>query len=161
MRVLPVMAMVLVAATACGSPSGAGGERACTMIGAQVGIGLDLEPAAAAKVGSATLVACWASTCDTQDLVLSPSTAAASTTCTGDKPTDSCSARMTPTGGKHGFATLPGLPAEPVRVTVRLSAFPEQTLEVTPKPVYLNGPDCGGGGPQATLHVDANGVVSA
>jgi len=161
MRVLPVMAMVLVAVTACGSPSGAGGERACTMIGTQVGIGLDIEPAAAAKVDSATLVACWASTCDTQDVVLSPSTAAASTTCTGDKPTDSCSARMTTTGGKHGFVTLPGLPVEPIRVTVRLSAFPEQTLDVTPKLLYPNGPDCGAGGPQATLRVDANGVVSA
>lgn len=161
MRMLPVTAMVLVAVTACGSPSGAGGERACTMIGAQVGIGLDIEPAAAAKVDSATLVSCWASTCDTQDLMLSPSTGAASSTCTGDKPTDSCSAQVVPTGGKHGFATLPGLPAEPIRVTVRLSGFPEQTLDVIPELVYPNGPDCGSGGPQANLRVDANGVVSA
>jgi hypothetical protein len=155
------MVMVLVAVTACGSPAGSGGLRACTTIGTPVGVGIDLEPAVAVKVDSVTLVTCWASTCDTQDVYLSPSTAAASTTCTGDKPSDSCSARMTPTGGKHGFANLPGLPSAPIQVTVRLSGFPEQTLDVTPKMAYPNGPDCDAGGPQANLLVDANGVVSA
>jgi hypothetical protein len=125
-----------------------------------VGVGIDLSPGIAAKVSGATLLACWAGGCTTRKVELEPSTATGPTTCTGDKPSNVCSASMTPTGGKHGFADLPGLPAAPVRVTVTLSGFPEQTLDVTPTMSYPNGPDCGPGGPQARLVVDDTGKMT-
>jgi hypothetical protein len=65
-----------------------------------------------------------------------------------------------PTGGKHGFAELPGLPASPVRVTLTLDGGRPQTLEVRPAFLYPNGPNCGGGGPQAQLIVGPDGVAT-
>jgi hypothetical protein len=160
MRALPMITLLLVAATACGSPAGSAGLPACTNIGTPLGVGIDLQPAIAAKVSGATLVACWAGDCTTRKVELYPSTAAGPTSCTGDKQSDACSAQMTPTGGKHGFADLPGLPAAPVRGTVTFSGFAEQTLDVTPTMSYPNGPACGPGGPQARLVVDDNGWVT-
>ena len=125
-----------------------------------MGVGIDLEPAVAAKVNSVTLVLCWPGTCATRAVELFPSASAGPTSCTGDKPSGSCSARTTATGGKHGFANLPGLPAEPVRVTVTLSGFAGQALDITPKMAHPNGPGCDAGGPQAQLAVDDSGHVA-
>jgi hypothetical protein len=60
MRALPMITLLLVAVTACGSPAGSAGLPACTNIGTPLGVGIDLQPAIAAKVSGATLVACWA-----------------------------------------------------------------------------------------------------
>jgi hypothetical protein len=153
MRALPLLALLLAATTACGSPAGSGGGQTCTAIGPLVGVGIDLQPAAAAKVSDATVVACWSGACVTRAVELRPSTAAGPETCTGDN----CSVRAAPTGGKQGFADLPGLPSAPVRLTVKLAGFADQTLDVTPKLSYPNGPDCGAGGPQAQVVVDDTG----
>jgi hypothetical protein len=153
MRALPLLAVLLAATTACGSQAGPGGGRICTAIGTPVGVGIDLQPAAAAKVSDATVVACWPGACVTRVVGLRPSTAAGSETCTGGN----CSMRAVPTGGKQGFADLPGLPSAPVQFTVKLAGFADQTLDVTPKLSYPNGPDCGAGGPQAQVFVDDTG----
>jgi hypothetical protein len=160
MRAFPLIAFALAAATACGSPAGSAGSLACTEIGTLIGIGIDLSPLVAARVDGATLVACWAGNCTTRTVKLYPTSGAGTTRCTGDKPSDSCSALQTPTGGKQGFADLPGLPASPVRITLTFDDGRAQTLDVTPKLSYPNGPDCGGGGPQAQVVVAADGVAT-
>jgi len=149
-----MLALLLAAATACGSPAGAGGEHICTDIGTLVGVGFDLQPGIAAKAGNLTLTACWPGTCVDRVVELHPSTAAGQQTCAGD----SCSVRMVPTGGKNGFADLPRLPNAPVQLTVRLAGHPDRNLTVTPKLSYPNGLDCGAGGPQAQVSIDDTGT---
>jgi hypothetical protein len=156
MRTFPLMVLLLAAVTACGSPAGSGGSRSCTDIGARVGIGIDLQPVIAAKAGNATLIACWSGTCTTRTVELYPATAAGPTTCTSG----TCSVQAIPTGGKNGFADLPGLPSTPVQLTVTLDGFADQKLDVTPKPSYPNGPNCDAGGPQAQVVVDDTGIVT-
>jgi hypothetical protein len=160
MRAFPLIAFALAAATACGSPAGSAGPLACTAIGTPVGIGIDLSPPVAARVVGVTLVACWAGNCTTRTVELNPTSSAGTTICTGENPSDSCSAPQTPTGGKQGFADLPGLPASPVRITLTLDGGRAQTLDITPKVSYPNGPHCGGGGPQVQLIVAADGVAT-
>lgn len=151
MRILVLLSLALLAA--CGTQAGAP-DRACTAIGARVGIGVEIAPSVAASVVDTTsLEVCWNGSCHTYPVELSPSTAAVDSTCTGTGPDDACSARMRETGGKNGFADIPDLPASPVQVT--LSGV---TLTVTPKLLYPNGPDCGAGGPQAKVVVDETGV---
>ncbi|GAB2991899.1 hypothetical protein LWP59_33980 [Amycolatopsis acidiphila] len=149
MRIL----VLLVVLTACGTQAGAP-DRACTEIGTPVGIGVRIAPSVAARfTGTTSLEACWNGACHTYPVALSPETTATGSTCTGTAPDDTCTARMRETGGKTGFANVPGLPAAAVRVT-----FSGETVDVTPKLLYPNGPDCGAGGPQANLVVDAQGV---
>jgi hypothetical protein len=76
-----------------------------------------------------------------------------------------CGAQAVPTGGKNGFASVPSLPERTVDATLTLTdaagaQLVEQTLRITPKMLYPNGPDCGGGGPQTGLLVSPNGTVS-
>jgi hypothetical protein len=116
-------------------------------------------------VADATLEACWAGECQTHPVGLFPSTTAVEETCSGDRPEDVCSARSRETGGKHGFVELPDLPAEPVRLTLTATdatgaRLAGRTLDVTPKMVYPNGPECDAGGPQARLTVDSTGKIS-
>lgn len=161
MRRLAPLALLLVAG--CGVSPGAGED--CTAIGARVGVGVDVAPRPAGpEADAATLEACWADTCRTYPVDLFPSTRAGGTTCTGDAPDDVCSAEAVETGGRHGFADIPDLPEQPVRVTLTVTAdggeqIARQTLEITPEPVYPNGPRCGAGGPQASLTVDRAGAV--
>jgi hypothetical protein len=150
-----MLAFVLAAATACGSPAGTGGGQICTAIGTLVGVGVDVQPVIAAKVGDVALTACWSGTCVDRTVQLRPSTAAAQQTCVGD----TCSAHMIPTGGKNGFADLPGLPSTPVQLTVRLAGYPDQNLTVTPKLSYPNGPNCDAGGPQAQVSINNTGTL--
>jgi hypothetical protein len=146
----------LGALTACAS--GAQSGRPCTMILARVGVGLDIEPAFAAAVSSATMKICWDDVCRSPDPHLAPSTTAVPQTCSGDAPEDTCGASARRTGGLNGFGEAPGLPKRPVRVTVVLrdaagKRLLDQRLTVTPKGVYPNGPHCGEGGPQTKLVV--------
>jgi hypothetical protein len=64
---------------------------------------------------TAEITVCEGETCQTRRVPLTPSTAPATTSCSGDN----CGARLEPTGGKSGFATLE-MPVAPVRVTVKL-----------------------------------------
>jgi hypothetical protein len=149
MRILVLLAVL----TACGTPAGDPG-RACTAIAALTGIAVRIAPSVAARfAGTTSLEACWGGACHTYPIVLSPETTATGSTCTGTGPNDACTARMQQTGGQTGFADIPGLTTAPVRVT-----FSGETVTVTPKLVYPNGPDCGASGPQANLVVDERGM---
>src|SRR4051812_29262473 len=108
-----VLGFAMLAAVTAGC---AGPEVACTAIGARVGIGLSIP--APEGISRATLEACWRGQCVTREVGLYPETAGGATTCTGTGPDDSCGTSMVPTGGLTGFADIPGLPAEPVKVTV-------------------------------------------
>ncbi|TNC29563.1 hypothetical protein [Amycolatopsis alkalitolerans] len=144
--------VLLVVLTACGTQAGAP-ERACTAIGAMPGISVAIAPSVAARFGgTAGIDVCWNGSCHGYPVVLTPATTAVATPCTGG-PDDTCGARMRETGGKTGFATVPGLPAAPVTLT-----FSGETVSVTPELVYPNGPACGAGGPQAKITVDEKGV---
>lgn len=141
---------MLVAVTAgCAGP-----ELACTAIGMPAGISLSVP--APKGISKATLEACWRGQCVTRDVGLYPDTSAGATTCTGTGPDSSCGTSMVPALGFHGFADLPGLPPEPVRVTVRFDDGKPHTIEVTPATGEPNGPGCGTGGPQAQLVVGAD-----
>jgi hypothetical protein len=116
-------------------------------------------------VVSAEIEVCWDGSCATPSLELHPSSRVAGTTCTGTSPDDSCSARSEPTGGKHGFAALPEMPARPISVTLKLldqsgSSLVDRNIVLTPEMVHANGPDCPAGGPQAGISVGADGAIT-
>ncbi|MGW4061699.1 hypothetical protein ACWEGE_25710 [Amycolatopsis sp. NPDC004747] len=144
MRWVLGFAVLATAVAGCAGP-----ERACTAIGVPIGISLSVP--APNGVSKATLEACWRGQCVTRDVGLYPETSAGATTCTGTGPDSSCGTSMVPTGGLHGFADIPGLPAEPVKVTVRFDDGKPHTVEVTPALTEANGPGCGKDGPQAQL----------
>lgn len=146
------MASVLVVAVGCGGPAGAPGQVACPAIGTPVGISLTIPPEAVAGISVANLEACWNGQCVTRKVDLQPATAPAQTTCNGT----ACSAQMTSTGGLHGFADVPGLPAQPVRVTVAFDDGKPHTIEVTPSFPQPGPPGCGSTGPQLQLVVAPN-----
>jgi hypothetical protein len=160
---LAVIAVTTLAACGGkGAPLGAG--QACTDIGVPVGVSLDIDSGYAPKVGGAKLMVCWDGTCQSSDVVLSPSTSAKSLPCTGTGPDAPCAAQAVPTGGKNGFANVAGLPEKPVDATLTLidpsgTPLTAQTLRITPKALHPNGPDCGSGGPQTGLRVSPNGTV--
>ncbi len=141
-----VLGFAMLAAVTAGC---AGPEVACPAIGFAVGIGLSIP--SPDGISKATLEACWRGRCSTHEVGLHPETTAGATTCTGTGPDDSCGTSMRPTGGLQGFATIPGLPAEPVKVTVRFDDGKPHTVEVTPAFSEPNGPACGKAGPQAQL----------
>jgi len=149
MRWVVGLASVLVVAVSCGRPAGAPGEPACPAIGTPVGVSLTIPPEAVAGISVAKLEACWNGQCVTRDVDLQPATAPAQTTCDGT----ACSAQMTSTGGLHGFADVPGLPAQPVRVTVVFDDGKPHSVEVTPSFTQPGGPGCEPAGPQAQLVV--------
>ncbi|MGC7100408.1 hypothetical protein ACPZ19_37490 [Amycolatopsis lurida] len=131
MRVLVPLVFLLALLTAC-----TGEGKPCTLIGTRVGVGVDVDPALAAKDG--TLELCWDGRCTTHDLGLRD--------------------------GTDGFADVPDLPLTEVLATVRLTGaggdqLVEQTLPITAAQTFPNGPDCGAGGPQQQLVVDASGAV--
>ncbi|WP_367130548.1 hypothetical protein [Saccharothrix sp. HUAS TT1] len=153
---------LLLLATACGMNQ-AGEGVDCPAIGTAVGVSVDI---AHPDVVSGSIEVCWDGSCATPALELYPSSAVVEETCTGTAPDDSCSARSEPTGGRHGFATVPQLPAKPVAVTLRLldqsgSALVDREITVVPEMVHPGGPDCPAGGPQAGISVGADGSATA
>jgi hypothetical protein len=146
MRFVSCCALVLALTAGCGQP-----ETACPAIGYVTGIGLSIS--SPAGITKATLEACWRGHCVTSPVFLQPESTVGATTCAGTGPDSPCGASMVPTGGLHGFADVPGLPAEPVRVTVRFDDGVPHTAEVTPFFSEPNGSACGKAGPQANLVV--------
>ncbi|WP_216216630.1 hypothetical protein [Amycolatopsis aidingensis] len=154
--------LVLLGAAAlagCGADSGTGGGRACTDIGTPVGIAVDVREPLASTVDSAAIEVCWRDSCHTPELTLRPSQGVVSSTCAGEV----CGAQAAPTGELHGFATVPELPMALVRVTLTLTGEGGTTVltdsaEVEPAMRYPNGPDCPGGGPQAAVVAQEDGV---
>jgi hypothetical protein len=154
----------IAAVSGCGA-FGPGSPKACPAIGAQAGIGLDIAPGYAAKVGNAKLKTCWGSACKDQTIELYPSSSASALPCTGTGPDAACGAQAVPTGGKNGFFMLPDMPVDPLDATLTLTdaagaPITEQTLRLSPKITYPAGPDCGGGVPQTGLQVSPDGTVS-
>ncbi|MBE8517937.1 hypothetical protein ILP97_10535 [Amycolatopsis sp. H6(2020)] len=139
-----VLGFAMLVTAGCSGP-----ERACTAIGVPVGFSLSVP--SPNGISKATLEACWRGQCVTRDVGLYPETSAGATTCTGTGQDSSCGTSMVPTGGLHGFADIPGLAAEPVKVTVRFDDGKPHTIEVTPSFAEPNGPGCGKAGPQAQL----------
>lgn len=125
----------------------------CPAIGSLVGISLDIPPESVAGISVANLEACWNGQCVTRKVDLQPATAAAQKTCV---PGGACSAQMTSTGGLYGFADIPGLPDQPVRVTVVFDDGKPHRIEVTPSFPQPVAPGCGSTGPQLQLVVAAD-----
>lgn len=146
MRAVPWIAAVAAIAAGCTGP-----EVACPSIGYLIGVGLSIP--SPAGISRATLEACWRGHCVTRPVRLFPETGAGATTCVGAGPNGSCGTSMVPTGGFRGFADIPDLPAEPVRVTVRFDDGVPHTADVTPTATEPYGPACGRSGPQAQLVV--------
>lgn len=141
----------------CGSAASSG--RPCTEIAAAVGLALDIRPPLAAKVADATMKVCVDGACRTPEIHLAPTTKAGKQTCSGNDPDDTCGVSVVRTGGKYGFAPVPGLTKRPARVSVVLrdgsgKRLLDQRIVVTPKAVFPNGPHCGEGGPQAGVIVE-------
>ncbi|WP_143590464.1 hypothetical protein [Thermoactinospora rubra] len=137
-----------------------GCEKDCTLVGAPAGVSLHVEAPVAARADTAELTVCWDGACRTPQVVLTPGSAPVSSGCTGE----ACAASMRPTGDKHGFGDVAGLPKKPVEVRLRLRdaegrAVVDTRLEVTPEAVYPNGRDCGEAGPQAKVIVEGDGRV--
>ncbi|WP_380642702.1 hypothetical protein [Saccharothrix lopnurensis] len=155
---------VAVTALALALASGCGGEAAhdCTLIGTAVGIAIDVRHPG---VGDVAIEVCRDGSCATPVVVLHPSDRVGETTCSGTAPDDTCGARSEPTGERSGFAQVPDLPAEPVRVRLSLtdrsgSPLPAREIVVTPEMAYPNGPNCPAGGPQARISLGPDGSVT-
>ena len=140
--------MAVAVAAGC---SGPGSVVACPAIGYVTGISLTIPQPAG--ISRAKLEACWRGQCVTREVSLVPETTSAPSTCTGTGPDSACAASVVPTGGLRGFAEVPGLPAEPVRVTVRFDDGKPHTIDITPVYREPNGSACGKVGPQAPLLV--------
>ncbi|WP_081655812.1 hypothetical protein [Amycolatopsis vancoresmycina] len=155
MRAFPWIAVAAAFAVGCAGP---GPATACPAIGYVTGISLTIP--APAGITRATLDACWRGQCVNRPVDLTPETTAGASTCVGTGPDSSCGAPMVPTGGLHGFAEVPGLPAEPVRITVRFDDGKPHTADVTPAFSEPNGPACGKAGPQVQLLVGPDRELS-
>ncbi|MEV6829233.1 hypothetical protein [Amycolatopsis sp. NPDC051102] len=153
MRAFPWIALAVAGTAGCAGP-----VTACPAIGYVTGISLTIP--APAGITRATLQACWRGQCVDRTVDLTPETTAGASTCAGTGPDSACGASMVPTGGLHGFADVPGLPAEPVRVTVRFDDGKPHTVDVTPTYSEPNGPACGKAGPQVQLLVGPDRELS-
>ncbi|WP_394850170.1 hypothetical protein LZC95_22270 [Pendulispora brunnea] len=135
-------------------------DHECTAAAAMRGLGLDIDPAFAPKVESATISVCWAGTCRKPTVYLTPATKTVDQGCQGQV----CSGQAVPTGGKMAYIPVPELPTQSVQIALNMSdasgaAHPTQTIDVVPTLVYPNGPDCGGEAPQVNLVVAAGGTL--
>ncbi len=134
---------------------------------ALTGIQLDVAPEFAKFVSNtAQVTACWNGTCHqpSLDQSLHPSTRSVDQGCT---PDGSCSAAVVPTGGKFGFFDIAGLPAEPVRVKLKIPAAPAGravagSVSITPKRFGTGTAKCPSpGAVEGRVVVDRTGHVVA
>jgi hypothetical protein len=147
MRSLAAVALTLTVLTACSS------HHPCTLVGAETGVSLEIDPPFAARVARASMTVCPGA-CRPADVDLFPATTASP----AGSSDGTCGASAVRTGGMHGFGRVPALAKTPVRVSVVLwDAAGARVLDggvtVTPKAVYPNGPHCGEAGPQARVVV--------
>ena len=137
MRPFVAIPVALIAAlmsmVACAAP-----ERACTLIGAVPGVGVSIDLALAADVTSLRLTVCSGGDCVTGPVVLDPK------------------------GTRSGFLTVEALREGPVEVSATAVVSGRQrrypVVTVIAAPVYPNGPDCGGLGPQAQVTLGPDGL---
>ncbi|MEV0306962.1 hypothetical protein [Nonomuraea fuscirosea] len=140
--------------------AGCSDDVPCTLIGAAAGVSVHVREPLAARTESVELDVCWDGSCRQARATLHPSSRPGQETCSGD----TCAVQAVPTGDKNGFGDVQGLPERPVRVRLTLRGggsepVLERTIEVTPRGLYPNGPDCGKAGPQAVLTVAGDGTV--
>lgn len=129
--------------------------RACGLVAAVPGVGLTIEAPLASRVTRASMEVCWDGACRSSPLVLTPVRPSGAAVCAGE----SCPAAMV---AAQGFAGMPGLPKRPVRVRVTLAGAGDdelfdESLDVTPRGSFPNGPGCGESGPAARIAAGANG----
>jgi hypothetical protein len=159
-RGFPVLrqAAVVAACLAVLLGCGAGGPgQGCSLVGRPSGVSLQVD----AKLGTATtarLSVCQGTTCQDEQVTLTPATTAVPSSCSGDN----CGAALEPTGGRSGFAAL-AVPAAPVKVTVKLfDATAAPLLEGTAEATARTGTaPCGGEGRQIALVVTPAGVTAS
>ncbi|ATE53194.1 MULTISPECIES: hypothetical protein [Actinosynnema] len=155
--------MVLPALLALAGCGGAGGGTACTLIGAEAGVALDVDLPGA---GSGTLRLCGAGGCADHPVELRDERVVVTTSCTGTRPDDTCGAVSGPGGGRAGFVPVPELTGEPVTATLVLldaagAELLRHTGELRPRATRPNGPGCPPEAAQAALSVAADGAVTA
>jgi hypothetical protein len=136
-------------------------ERGCTLIAALRGVGVTVEPGYA--VSRLRLTVCvQPSSCREVPVQLAADTEPVDPTCSGTVPDDSCSVSMSPNGARSGFVEVPELASSPTTVAARFSrggktvSLPAVTVQ--PAMTYPNGPDCGGGAPQARVVIGTAGL---
>lgn len=159
MRRLPVFVLLLATLTACGQSSGSGAAKQCPAMALMEGVSLDVPPEAVAGITRASMELCWNGECVTEAAELFPATKAEDKGCTSDEPDGVCSAQAVPTGGKHGYVPVQGLPLTPVKTTVTFDDGKPHVLDMTPVLGYPAGEECGGGVPVAKLVVAPGGEV--
>lgn len=156
----------LVALVACGSGECVGQKAGKCMAASQsdecpaIGVPSGVSVQVAAELAAATtaeITVCEGEACQTRRVPLTPSTAPAAASCSGDN----CGARLEPTGGKSGFATL-DVPVAPVRVTVKLFDAADQpvadgSVETTAR--GSSSADCPASGRQVTLAMSRAGIT--
>lgn len=159
-------AACLVALLACGSGECAGQKAGecvaasqddeCPAVGLPSGVSVQVAAELAAAT-TAEITVCEGEACQTRRVPLTPSTAPGTTSCSGDN----CGARLEPTGGKNGFATLE-MPAVPVRVTVKLFDDADQPVADGSVETTASGSSsttCPTPGRQITLAMTTAGVT--
>ncbi|WP_201761470.1 MULTISPECIES: hypothetical protein [unclassified Nonomuraea] len=150
--------LALIAALFAVALSGCSDGSECTAIGTPVGVSVRVKAPIAASAETAEMQVCWDGACKPARAELRVSQETGEGGCDGD----TCEATAVPTDDKVGFATVPGLPKQPVEVRLTLRGsepVAEHTLTVTPKGRFPNGPECGEGGPNVVLTVEADGTV--
>ncbi len=138
------------------------GPRACTAIGSAPGVSVTVDATAAEDVSGLELTVCWEDVCRDAPVELSPGSDSVDQGCDSDGPDAPCSASAVPNGTLVGFASVEGLPAEPIKIRAVLikdgkeRQLPEATVMAAA--TYPNGPDCGAGANQAKITIGSNGI---
>ncbi|NRQ39823.1 hypothetical protein HII36_49545 [Nonomuraea sp. NN258] len=137
------------------------GTRSCTQMAAPPGIGLTVEAPLADRARDAALEVCWDGFCRRPRVALSQATRPGAQTCSDG----ACAVTAVPAPQRVGFGDVSGLPKRPVRVRLTLldaagATLLDRTIQVTPRPLYPNGRDCGEDGPATSITVQADGTLS-
>ena len=152
------VAGALLLLTGCSPPA-----LACTEIGAPSGVSVTVLAPYAADVDALSLTICWTGAdCVESAVDLMPGSDTVDQGCSGTEPDDTCSATAVPNGTLVGFLDVAGLPAGPVTVEGTVTAGGKQRrlaeISRTAETTYPNGPQCGPGGNQLSVQLDANGL---
>ena len=152
------VAGALLLLTGCSAPA-----LACTEIGAPSGVSVTVLAPYAADVDALSLTICWTGAdCVESAVDLMPGSDTVDQGCSGTEPDDTCSATAVPNDTLVGFLDVAGLPAGPVTVEGTVTAGGKQRrlaeISRTAETTYPNGPQCGPGGNQLSVQLDANGL---
>ena len=152
------VAGALLLLTGCSPPA-----LACTEIGAPSGVSVTVLAPYAAEVDALSLTICWTGAdCVDGAVDLMPGSDTVDQGCSGTDPDDTCSATAVPNDTLVGFLDVAGLPAGPLTIegTVTASGKQRRLAEIsrTAETTFPNGPQCGPGGNQLSVQLDANGL---